>query len=261
MTIAHHSMTWGGWYRRAGLTFELETVLAEVKAAGYEGIELGGDANSMGPAAELRRKLSDAGLTVGAWHADVHATANEANAENYRRAMDYAAEVGVPVIAVCGGFLPEARRNTFAIDYDWFAESLAPAVEHALGNGQRLGFHPHLNCLVETPTELDFILARVPDCDICVDTGHLAAVRVNATDLVNRYPDKIVHVHLKDWSFARRKFAELGEGDAGFDFVAFFAALERIGFEGQISVERDDPEIPAIESARISRAFLQKIGV
>lgn len=199
-----------------------------------------------------------AGLEIAAWGTAVTYNPWPPNTEQFRRESDYAAAVGVKIRAVCGGFLPEQRRNTFEHDYRMFADNLAVACQHAARNGQVLAFHPHRGCIVETNAEVEMLLRHIPHLKLCVDTGHSISVRSDPAELFGKYPDQIAHVHLKDWDPATRTFAEIGHGKAGLDFGLIFRTLEQIGYPGSVMVERDDPPMDPAASAGMSREFLRR---
>lgn len=258
MRLAHHSMTWSGWWKKQNQPFDIDQLIRELKEAGYHATELRGSEAANGPASALQKKLRDNGVALGAWATSVTANPWHPNTEQYRRDMDYAASMGLKTIMVCGGFLPEPRRNAFDSDYELFASNLDAACEYAKKNGQEIAYHPHTGCLVETIAETQRLLNYLPDLKLCVDTGHLAAVRNNPAEFVRTFGKKVIHTHLKDWDPEKRAFAELGEGKAGLDFRGFFDALNASGYDGWIVVERDNTPIPAVESAKISRKFLDR---
>jgi inosose dehydratase len=255
MKFAHHLMTWEGAAKTNGSAFDLDRALAEVKAAGYDAVEMGGDQKKLGSPQSLLKRLASHGLTLAAFDANVTANPWPPNTAEYRQHMDYASELGVNVIMVCGGFIAR-RRNTFDSDYAQFAENLAAAQAYADRYEQKIAYHPHVGCIVETQDEVDRLLRFIPGLNLCIDTGHLAAVRCCPIAFLKAHSNRILHVHLKDWDSSKNAFAELGEGDASIDFRGFFSTLSEKGYSGSVSVERDSPKIPPIESARISRTFL-----
>jgi inosose dehydratase len=255
MQLAHHLMTWEGWAQANNCIFDLDQALAEVKAAGYDAVELGGDEKRLGTPDALARRLANHGLTMPAFGANVTANAWPSNTESYRRHIDYAGSLGVKIIMVCGGFIGK-RRNAFDSDYEQFAENLAVAQAYADRYQQKIAFHPHVGCIVETQAEVARLMRFIPGLNICIDTGHLAAVRCNPIAMIDAYPKQILHVHLKDWDSSKNTFAELGTGDAEIDFKGFLCALNRISYQGSLSVERDSPKMLPMESARISREFM-----
>lgn len=259
MKLAHHSMTWEGWAHSSKTPFDFDAMLREIKSVGYEGVEIGGDETSLGKPRDVLQKFADNGLEIAAFGAGVTANPHPPNTSEYRRAMDYAAELDVKIIAVCGGFLPEQRRNTFEDEYKLFAENLAAACEYAAQHGQNLAFHPHRGCLVETIAEVQRVWKYLPNLDLCIDNAHLLTVRCDASDLVEIAPQRCKHVHIKDYTSSTRCFAEPGAGDCSFDFEKFLRTLKTHDYDDWIVVERDAPPIPARESAQISYDFLSPI--
>jgi inosose dehydratase len=104
---------------------------------------------------------------------------------------------------------------------------------------------------------------------LAVDTGELTVAGINPVALIERYPDRIQHVQLKDalavdegeeylqphahWTVrvrggARevpRWFAEPGADGGLVDFPAVTRALLRAGYSGWIVVESDQSPHPA----------------
>jgi inosose dehydratase len=113
--------------------------------------------------------------------------------------------------------------------------------------------HPHVGTMVETGAETERVLngSRV---GLCVDTGHLLVGGADPVALTARYPDRVVHVHLKDvdGNLAARvvegsltfgdavragMFRPLGEGDV--DIAAMVRLLEAAGYGGWYVLEQD----------------------
>lgn len=256
MQIAHHLMTWHGWLHKNKLAVDTPAILAEVRAAGYDAVEMGGDAKAHGSAAILRQQLASAGVAIAAWSSGVTANPWGPNTESYRREFDFAAELGVKLIVICGGFL-DGRRTTHEGDYRLFAENLGAAQAWAARNGQTLAFHPHKGCIVETLAEVDRLARYLPGLKLCVDVGHLAAVFEDPLLCLDAHTARVVALHLKDFDKSTNRFAELGRGQV--DLAAVMAWSRRSGFTGPLIVERDDPPMPAVESARISREHLRTL--
>lgn len=178
--------------------------------------------------------------------------------------------------------VPSARRKSRGeplseADLRAAAEMLAEPL--AICRRYRLkGFHhAHMGTYIETVEDARRVLAAVPDLWLLYDTGHLLAagsdpLQVFGSDLAYR----IGHVHLKDfhaddqraWDFRTGKFGEqarfceLGQGTAGFDVAAALRGLERVGYQGWVSVELDRPyPVPsADEAAARNRAYLRSLG-
>ncbi len=140
------------------------------------------------------------------------------------------------------------------------------------------GFHhAHMGTLIETCEDARRVLAAIPDLWLLYDTGHLLAAGSDPLDILRGdLAYRIGHVHLKDfhaneparWDYRTSKwgeearFAELGQGTSGLDVAAALAGLERIGYQGWVSVELDRPfPVPsAEEAAHRNRAYLRSLG-
>jgi len=146
--------------------------------------------------------------------------------------------------------------------------------------GLRTVFHHHCATFVETPDEIEALMSRTDPAlvGLCLDTGHCAFGGGDPARAIERWRDRVWHVHLKDcdpqvrrrsvresWDYAESVrqgiFCELGKGDVGFRDV--FAGLASIGYSGWVVVEQD--VLPSLgtpaESAARNRRFLESLGV
>lgn len=146
--------------------------------------------------------------------------------------------------------------------------------------GLRTVFHPHCASFVETPWEVDELMARTDPSlvGLCVDTGHLSFAGGDPIDVYRRHASRVWHVHFKDFEpnvLARARgaswdyfetmrhgvFCELGRGNV--DFPAMLAGLRAAGYDDWIVVEQDvlpgmgSPE----QSARRNREYLRGLGL
>jgi inosose dehydratase len=140
--------------------------------------------------------------------------------------------------------------------------------------GHRTAFHPHAGTFVETPDEVDRLVAATNprDVGLCLDVGHFIVGGGDPVEAIARHGARIVHVHLKDVAegpFAdlragrlegfreairARLFTELGSGVL--DLEGVLRALAGHGFAGWLMVEQDTTWRPPSESAAISRSVL-----
>ena len=158
------------------------------------------------------------------------------------------------------------------------AEQIAAAVKEKAG--LRTVFHHHCATFVETSAEIDELMTRTdPELlGLCLDTGHCAFGGGNPVQTLDRWRDRIWHVHAKDcdpairqraqaeeWDYAtsvgRGVFCELGQGSV--DFPAIVDRLKTSGYRGWIVVEQD--VLPSMgtpaESAARNRAYLRSLGL
>lgn len=270
MRLGYHTITWGGvvgdatgvtsvkdlYYRAYG---SMEQAVADIAATGYEGTEMfdGNVAAYADEPARLRDLLDAAGLQL----VSVYVGANFVYAdilpdELYRiqHAAELAATFGAERLVVGGG----ARRadGTPPDDYDRLATALDRVAEIAESNGLTASYHPHLTTIVESPDELDRLMARTR-IGFCPDTGHLAAGGGDPAALIRRYPDRIRHVHLKDVTLDPFRWMPLGAGTL--DFADILRALREAGYDSWLIVELDAYEGDPREAAESSRAYLNKL--
>ena len=146
--------------------------------------------------------------------------------------------------------------------------------------GLRTVVHHHCATYVETPAEIDRLLALTDPAlvGLCLDSGHVTYGGGDPRDVLARHRSRVWHVHFKDcepaiaaqaraggWDYqtALRHglFCELGRGSV--DFTGLLADLRAAGFDGWIVVEQD--VLPAmgapLASATRNREYLRGIGV
>ena len=254
--VGNAPVSFGAWSLEASRSPSVPAagrVLAEVAAAGYDGIELG-PLGFLEPADVAAHGLELPGAYVP---------------------IPFGHGLG-PLDATLDVFddVAPAARPLLADDGD-VAEPLDPgdvarAVEHARARGYEPAFHHHMGTRVETRAQIEHLLERV-DVRLLLDTGHLLTAGVDPTEALADWRGRIDYVHLKDvdlevlrtepdWPSAWRAgvFCELGAGDL--DVRGFLAALDR--YDGWLVVEQDwvaqpgdDPERPIAAQAR-NRRFL-----
>jgi inosose dehydratase len=93
--------------------------------------------------------------------------------------------------------------------------------------------------------------------NLCPDTAHIALGGTDNLKVIDTFFDRINYVHLKDLS--DEGFVELGEGSVPLDKI--MNLLKQKGYNGWLTVELDASEKTPLESAEISRAYLDKIMV
>jgi inosose dehydratase len=272
-------------------------VLDEMQSAGYAGTELGDWGfmpTSPRPLAEAleRRHLALLGafVPVALSNANVHAAGIETAVRTAALMRDAGAANAVIVLSDANGTVPARERKAGRITpadslttrgWATFAEGasrVARAVRQA--TGLRMVFHPHCGGYVETPAEIDTLMAQTDPAEIglVLDTGHIVYGGGDPLAVLQAHADRVWHVHFKDCdgevaerarseelgylaAVRAQLFCELGRGIV--DFGAVITALKGIGYHGWIVVEQDVfPGIGTpLESARRNREYLRRLGV
>lgn len=297
--VANAPCSWGALeFDLKGEAAGYEQVLDEIKETGYAGTELGDWGFMPTAPAELKEEISKRHLELlgafvpvalaneGAYDEGVAKALKVAGLMNdagYKKAFIVLADENGTVDyrtknagRIDGeGSLPTAEMKIFARG----AERIAGAVKEKYG--MRTVFHHHCAGFIETPAEIDALMEATDPAllGLCFDTGHyLFGGGKDPVDVLNKYWDRIWHVHFKDFSpqvaaqsasngwdyFTSVKngiFCELGKGAVDFNGVK--NVLQERGYDGWIVVEQD--VLPGMGNpklcARNNRVYLQSIGI
>ena len=171
--------------------------------------------------------------------------------------------------------------NDFAeIDrgYQEFAERFGPIMDVFDAEGVRFGLEVHPTEIaydfVTTHRTLDAIGNR-PAFGINLDPSHFAHQFLDTAQFALEFADRIYHVHVKDSKklLDGRKsilggHLNFGELERGWDFVspghgdvdfeALIRALNRIGYQGPLSIEWEDVGMDREYGARDALAFVRR---
>ncbi len=251
----------------------LETALAEGKEIGYEGFELGNKFPKDGPA--LKAKLDAFGLAcVSGWYSGF--LAEDSVAAEIERCKPHMSKLqynGVKVVVYgeCAGTIqgqidtPLAKRPRFASDVLWkaYAERLNAFGAHLQTSyGITLAYHHHMGAYVESPDDLDRLMALTDPASVGLlyDTGHAYFGGATEPDLLlKKHVTRVVHVHCKDvrpkviaqarndgWSFLNGVLngTFTVPGDGVIDYDAILRTLHAAGYQGWLVVEAEqDPAL------------------
>ena len=141
--------------------------------------------------------------------------------------------------------------------------------------------HHHMGTGVQTAEEIDTFMSVIDPEKVFLlfDSGHLTFAGIDPVPVLEKYIDRIRHVHLKDvrlsirdkareegWSFlqAVREGVFTVPGDGDVDFAPIFDILEKSGYEGWVVVEaeQDPAKANPFEYAKKARAYIaEKTGL
>lgn len=265
----------------------LDTILREMRAAGYAGTELGHayprTAGALADAlAPHRLRL------VSGWHsthlAERDLAAEEAAFQAHLGLLKTLG-AGVAIVAECTRCVHGARETPLGFgdgDRPRLSEAEWPRLCAGLQRfaalcaeeGLKLVYHHHMGTVVQSEEELDRLLAGVPELHLLLDPGHLAFAGIDPHAVMRRHGARVAHVHLKSvrapvaervrresWSFCRavREGVFTIPGDGVVDFPRLFAELARHDYRGWLVVEaEEDPErAPPLAKARSARAYVR----
>jgi inosose dehydratase len=261
-----------------GEDIPLEVCLTEASEIGYEGTELGRkypkDPKVLAP------KLAEYGLVLAAgWYSGLLAVRSveeewSAVANHLQllkgcgsRVLVYGEDGKMPSLDFPLSESPELG----SIDLPDYAKKVREFSDRLSQEGVVLAYHHHLMMLVEKAEEIvAFCEATGDKVGLLLDTGHAYAAGADYREIIQKFGNRIVHIHLKD---VRKKVLESvrerdlsfndavreglftvpGDGDLDFGEVAAFVRTS--GYRGWVVVEAEQDPAKAEPRAYAGKAF------
>jgi sugar phosphate isomerase/epimerase len=222
-------------------TIDAESALPTLAAQGYEAVELYARPDD---AAELRRRLGDAGLEVCGWHVGL---------ERFDGAFDEVVEqarlLSVPRLVVPWAERPPDRAGASAL-----AERLGALRERVAAAGFPLGYHNHgheLEPLADGTITLD-VLAEVDGLELELDLGWLWVAGSDPAARLAKHAGRVPLVHVKDFA-DHETSVPVGEGVVGYDRIV--PAARDAGVEWLIVEQEEHAGDPLDSTARSAEAL------
>ena len=244
--------------------------ISEMRLAGFTGCEVGHKYPS--DVKELKEALDLRGMTIASkWFSSFLGTKPyEETFEEFKKEIEYLAYAGATAINISEQSYSiqgnqdlsifENKANFTDAEFMQMCEGLNKLAEYAKSNGIRACFHHHMGTCVQTLEETVRMLENTSDdLLLCYDTGHWTFTETDPLAILEKFPNRIGHVHLKNmrknvrdqaikesWSFLKSVrngcFTVPGDPEGCVDFPAVFKKLDEIGYEGWIMVEAEqDP--------------------
>ncbi len=267
-----------------------EQCVSEMALAGFTGCEVGNKYPR--DTAVLKKALELRGMQIcNAWFSSFLTTKPYEEVEkDFIEHITFLKEMGAKVVgmseqghSIQGTDKPIFEAKYVMNDEEW--DTLCTGINKlgkvAKNMGIKLCFHHHMGTVVQTEEEIDRLMANTdPELfGLLFDCGHLAYCGEDYMSVLNKYADRIRHVHLKDirpekveqvkrehLSFLQG--VRLGTftvpGDGVIDFKPIFDVLEKTGYEGYVLVEAEqDPAIAnPLEYAIKARKYIaEKAGL
>ncbi len=267
-----------------------EQCVSEMALAGFTGCEVGNKYPR--DTAVLKKALELRGMQIcNAWFSSFLTTKPYEEVEkDFIEHITFLKEMGAKVVgmseqghSIQGTDKPIFEAKYVMNDEEW--DTLCAGINKlgkvAKDMGIKLCFHHHMGTVVQTEEEIDRLMANTDSelFGLLFDCGHLAYCGEDYMSVLNKYADRIRHVHLKDirpekveqvkrehLSFLQG--VRLGTftvpGDGAIDFKPIFDVLEKTGYEGYVLVEAEqDPAIAnPLEYAIKARKYIaEKAGL
>jgi sugar phosphate isomerase/epimerase len=173
---------------------------------------------------------------------------------------------------------PPTTEQMIEDGFKYFAEMWNPILDDFAKYGIKFALEVH-------PTEIAFdiltaeraleAIGKRPEFGFNFDPSHLYWQGINPTEFIKEFPDRIYHVHMKDaitsldgksgilsshLDFGKPgrgwDFRSLGHGEVNFEEI--IRELNRIGYDGPLSVEWEDCGMEREYGAKEACAFVRK---
>lgn len=245
---------------------------------------------------EINKYMGALGLTISSlayYDNNLHCDPARRSAINghLKKCVDAAVLLGVPAV---GTFVGRNINKSIRDNFDEFEQVFSGLVGYAEARGIKIIIE---NCPMEgwqvpgqpgtisfTPELWREMFRRVPNINFGLnyDPSHLKFQLIDYIAPITEFKDRIFHVHAKDSEVFDDKLAyygifnkQLGGGDGGYwrfrmpglgqvDFGKFIGALEKIGYDGVVSIEHEDPlyegsEEKVKEGLILGKNYLEKL--
>jgi len=211
LTLGTAPDSWGVWFPQDAHQVTWRQYLDELPRAGYVWTELGPQGFLPQDPAQLRDELDRRGLKVcgGTVFASLHQgkEALDKAKEEFGREARLLREVGAKYLV----HLPtqytdmhtgEATERADLDQDDWtnLVRGTDELARYLLEEfGVELVFHPHVDTHVDTQERIERFLSDTDPqyVNLCLDTGHIAYCHGDNVQIVERFPERITYVHLK----------------------------------------------------------------
>ena len=265
----------------------LETCLAESRAAGFCGTELGGkfprDARVLAPL------LRQHGLALASgWFSGLlyESQSTDEEMRRMRGQLTCFAELGTKILFYADTSSSvqakidaplSTRPRMSAEGRRGYGERLTAIAERMKSEyGVAMAYHHHMGTLIETEEEVDWLMANTGEAvGLLVDSGHIAFAGGDPTRLLQRHAARARYIHCKDlraeplaaaraqdWSFMRAVLEGVFTvpGDGCLDFQSYLAAAAAANYCGWLVVEaeQDPAKAPPLQYARMGGEHLKK---
>ncbi len=247
--------------------FTMEQCLKEAREIGYTGVERGRrmPADTEGLKAYLQKY--DIALCGGWCSGNLLVASVEEECAAITQQVDQFISLNAPclVYAECSNTV-QGMANTPVNDrpklskdeVTTYAKKLSEVAKWMQDRGMVLSYHHHMGSFIESEDEVNWLMeGSSPEVTLCFDTGHLLFGGGDVMATMDRWADRIHHVHFKDIrpdvvkdvrdndrSFLDAVIAGAFTvpGDGCIDFQAVADKLAKMSFNGWIVVEAEqDP--------------------
>jgi inosose dehydratase len=265
-----------------------EQCVSEMALAGFEGSEIGNkypkDVNVLKKALDMR------GIQIcNMWFSSYFTSHPKGyTAELFEKDTDFLRDMGARVIGISeqGDSIQGKMKTPILTEkpiwdentWDKVINGINSLVEIAERKGIQTAYHHHMGTGIQTMEEIDRFMKKISSkVELIFDTGHAVFSKINPLEIIEKYKNRIAHVHLKNirkdiidrvknekLSFLdavkKGAFTVPGDEDGMIDFAPIFKALSKANYQGWFVVEAEqDPAIAnPFEYALKARKYIKE---
>jgi L-ribulose-5-phosphate 3-epimerase len=181
-----------------------------------------------------------------------------ARIEALKQTSDFAKRLRIPRVQTHCGFIPENPRDPL---YQPAVQAIREVAIHCAGNGQDF----LMETGQETPTTMSRAILDVnqPNLGVGLDTANLILYgKANPVDAVDIIGPHVRSVHAKDgmWPTDPMKLGkEVLIGTGRVDFLQVFSKLQKLGYQGAITIERETSGPQQMEDVKQEKLYLERV--
>jgi sugar phosphate isomerase/epimerase len=251
---------------------DYEGTLHQLASLGFREVEAAGFFNHT--ALEVKEAMNHAGLRC----VSAHYSLKDLLA-NLDETIQYGKDLGLQFIVCSSPWFKDpsrvkdpgsraARESMTLDDWRWNAEQFNRIGERVNIAGMSFGYHNHTPEFRSQNGVMFFDeLLRVTDpakMNMELDCGWAAVAGQNPADLLKRYPDRIVMLHVKDFKLTPTTTpatappsTELGRGTI--DYAAIFATAKKANIKHAF-VEQEEFDMPMMQALKIDADYVRSFS-
>jgi inosose dehydratase len=268
--------------------FTTEGAMEDAARIGYAGVERG--RRMPGDTEGLRAYLDRYGVALcGGWcSGNLMVASIEDEKAAIRQQVEQFVALDAPCIvyAECSNTVQgqiqtplRQRPKLSRTEVSAYAAKLSELAKWVAGQGMTLSYHHHMASMIEDAEDIDWLMnGSSPEVTLLYDTGHLHFAGADPLAVLDKWGDRVHHVHFKDvrenvtqriragnGSFlagvAGGAFTVPGDPEGCIDFQAVTDRLEAMDYAGWIVVEaeQDPANAPPFEYSKMGYDHIVKI--
>lgn len=266
--------------------YTMEQALREAREIGYTGVERGQRMPADTEGLRTFLEANDIALCGGWCSGNLlrNDVATEIAAVRQQVAQFKALNAPCIVYAECSNTIQgqintpvNARPKLSRDEITAYAAKLSELASWMADQGMPLAYHHHMGSMIEAEADVDALMAgSTTSVNLCFDTGHMLFGGGDVLATLNRWADRVHHVHFKDIrpdvvrdvrandrSFLDAVIAGAFTvpGDGCIDFQAVSDALKAMDYAGWIVVEaeQDPAKAPPYDYSKMGYDHIRKV--